>query len=185
MSSSLFGQEHTINVTNYLTESYRDYPFTKISLNIPNEFVFSPIDNGFRAEKTSSVIRIETVTAPASEVIHSFLDRFDSATAVDSFGFTLIDKMNILLNKTYPGSLVELTAEVDGDEYRHIWLFVGDDSKTYVIKGMTPEENGETELRMLRGVMLSTFYDPTRIILAPGQDPTTTSSSACKCNDKK
>lgn len=181
----LFAQEQTINVTNYLTEDYRDYPFTKISLKLPAEYMFSPIDNGFRNEKTKSVIRIEEVSSPVLTVADGFLRRFDVTTAIDSFGFTLREKMGVMLNNKYRGFLVGLSAEVDGDNYSHVWLFIGDDTKTYVIKAMTPEDNGEGEIRTLRAAVLSAFYDPTRIMLAPGQDPTSTSSSSCKCNDKK
>lgn len=183
--SSLYGQEQTINVTNYLTEDYRDYPFTKISLKLPDGYSFSPIDNGFRNEKTGSVIRIEEVTAPVLHVADGFLRRFDVTTAIDSFGFTLREKMSVMLNNKYHGFLIGLSAEVDGDDYSHVWLFIGDQTKTYVIKAMTPEDNGEGEIRTLRAAVLSAFYDPTRIMLAPGQDPTTISSSSCKCNDKK
>lgn len=180
-----YAQEQTINVTNYLTVDYRDYPFTKISLKLPDGYTFSPIDNGFRNEKTKSVIRIEEVTAPVLSVADGFLRRFDVTTAIDSFGFTLREKMSVSLNNKYRGFLVGLSAEVDGDDYNHVWLFIGDESRTYVIKAMTPEDNGEGEIRTLRAAILSAFYDPTRIMLQPGQDPTTTSSSSCKCNDKK
>jgi hypothetical protein len=180
---SLHAQEQTINVTNYLTEDYRDYPFTKISLKLPDGYAFSPIDNGFRNDKTKSVIRIEEVTAPVLTVVDGFLRRFDVTTAIDSFGFTLREKMSVMLNNKYRGFLVGLSAEVDGDDYNHVWLFIGDETKTYVIKAMTPEENGEGEIRTLRAAVLSVFYDPDRIM--PGQDPTTTSSSSCKCNEKK
>jgi hypothetical protein len=176
-------QEQTISVTNYLTEDYRDYPFTKISLKLPDGYAFSPIDNGFRNEKTKSVIRIEEVSSPVLTVADGFLRRFDVTTAIDSFGFTLREKMSVMLNNKYSGFLVGLSAEVDGDDYNHVWLFIGDESRTYVIKAMTPEENGEGEIRTLRAAVLSVFYDPARIM--PGQDPTTTSSSSCKCNEKK
>lgn len=178
-------QEQTINVTNYLTEDYRDYPFTKISLELPDGYVFSPIDNGFRNEKTNSVIRIEEVKSPVLSVADGFLRRFDVTTAIDSFGFTLREKMSVVLNNKYRGFLVGLSAEVDADDYNYVWLFIGDEARTYVIKAMTPEDNGEGEIRTLRAAILSAFYDPTRIMLAPGQDPTTISSSSCKCNDKK
>jgi hypothetical protein len=180
--SPLFAQEQMIKITNYMTEKYRDYPFTKISLLLPDGFAFSLIDNGFKDQKTRSVIRIEEVGAPVDTVADKFLRRFDVTTAQDSFGFTMKEKMTARINGKH-GFLVGLTAEVDGDDYDHTWLFIGDAERTYVIKSMTPYENGEQEVRRIRAAVLSVYYDPDRIM--PGQDATSSGSSSCNCNDKK
>ncbi len=175
-----------ITITNYFTERYRDIPMTRISLLLPDDFVWDTLDNEYRNEQQNITLRSEEVSNAFLQVRAEFLSRFTQASDAylsDSLGFLLTSSERFRING-FDAMLCSLLVSDDWhSDIEHSWLFIGDSTRTYVIKMIGG--HSDASRRDKQTTLLSVIYDPARVIIPRGGDPTVKSSSSCKCNDKK
>jgi hypothetical protein len=175
-----------ITITNYFTERYRDIPMTRISLLLPDGFVWDTLDNEYRNEQQNITLRSEEVSNAFPQVRAEFLSRFTQASDAylsDSLGFLLTSSERFRING-FDAMLCSLLVSDDWhSDIEHTWLFIGDSTRTYVIKMIGGRSDASR--RDKQTTLLSVIYDPARVIIPRGGDPTVKSSSSCKCNDKK
>lgn len=175
-----------ITITNYFTERYRDIPMTRISLLLPDGFVWDTLDNEYRNEQQNITLRSEEVSNAFPQVRAEFLSRFTQASDAylsDSLGFLLTSSERFRING-FDAMLCSLLVSDDWhSDIEHTWLFIGDSTRTYVIKMIGGRSDASRHDKQT--TLLSVIYDPARVIIPRGGDPTVKSSSSCKCNDKK
>ena len=186
LSVTVFAQEkkETFSITNYFTERYRDFTMMKISIVPPDGFAKDNDEVGFLNRKNAAAIRAEEIRQGVSASSADFFKRFDSTEHKDSLGMKLLDAYNFKING-FEAHLVNLSGIVDGDDYIQWWMFIGDNSDTYVLKSFIPAKKKKALEQQVRSALLSVFYEPDKRLIPPGGDPTTTSSSACSCHNKK
>ena len=171
-------------ITNYFTERYLDFPMMKISIVPPDGFIKDTNDIGFVNLKYNSAIRAEELREGVTVSAADFLKSFDSIYHKDSLGMKLKESFNFKING-FDAHLVNLSGNIEGDDYIQWVLFIGDASDTYIVKGYIPEKRKKILEQQVRSALLSIFYEPDRRLLPPGADATTTSSAACSCHTKK
>ncbi len=179
----IFAQE-TFTITNYFTQNYRDFSMTKISIIPPAVFAKDTDQTGFLDAKDAAAIRADEIKDGVHESSTAFLKHFDSTGRNDSLGLKLLQQFNFTING-YEAHLVNLSGFVEGEEYLQWWMFIGDKSDTYIVKGFIPASKKNILDQQVRTSLLSVFYEPDRRLIPPGGDPTTTSSSSCSCHNKK
>lgn len=181
--SNALAQEN-FSITNYFTEHYRDFTMMKISIVPPEGFIKDTNEAGFINSKFNAAIRAEEVRKGISAASVDFMKNFDSASHKDSAGMKINESFSFKING-YDAHLVNLSGNVEGDDYIQWCLFIGDASETYIIRGYIPAKRKKVLEQQVRSSLLSVFYEPDRRLLPPGADATTTSSGACSCHTKK
>ncbi|MEP7235296.1 MAG: hypothetical protein ABI778_08370 [Ignavibacteriota bacterium] len=181
----LLAQEkhETFAITNYVSDRYRDLQMMKISIVPPQGFVRDTDQIGFIDSKNASAIRAEEIQKGIEVACSGFLNLFDSTGKSDSLGLRLLDKFDFAING-FKAHLVSLSGKLESENYDEWWLFIGDKTETYILKGFLPH-NKKAELEQaIRSSLLSVFYEPDRRLIPPGGDPTITGSSSCNCHNK-
>jgi hypothetical protein len=171
-------------ITNYFTERYRDFPMMKISIIPPECFTKDTDQVGFLDSKDAAAIRAEEIKQGVHTTSADFFKLFDSTRRNDSLGVKLLELYNFNING-YEAHLVNVLGKIEGDDYLQWWIFIGDTSDTYIVKSFIPTGKKKVLEQQVRSALLSVFYEPDRRLIPFGVDPTTTSSSACNCHNKK
>jgi len=179
----VFAQE-SFTITNYFTQDYRDFPMMKISIIPPSGFPKDTDQAGFLDPKDAAAIRADEIKLGAHEAATGFIKKFDSTGRNDSLGLKLLQQFNFRING-YEALLVNVSGIVEGEEYLQWWIFIGDKSDTYIVKGFIPAKKKNLLESQVRTSLLSVFFEPDRRLILPGTDPTTTSTSSCSCHNQK
>ncbi len=173
-----------LTITNYVSEKYRDFPLTKVSIIPPDGFVSDSDSFGFtnKAHNASLVVddHRENVLMAANE----FIKMFNDSDHTDTLHRKLIESYWCKING-FDGFLAGLSNPDSPDRISQWWMFIGDHGGSYVIRGILPEKGDEEISKQIRNALITVFYEPDRRLVAPGADPTTTGTSACRCHQKQ
>jgi hypothetical protein len=178
---SLRAQE-TPSITNYVTDKYVDIHGSLTSIMPPTGFTRS--ETGFVQSKSDAMICVEHLHDAVLLSEYKFLRSFDTASHKDSAGSEMTESMRFRING-FEALLVKLKIFTNDDTYYGWRLYIGDENSSDVLTGSYLTEKESQLGNAIRTSLLSAFFDKDKRILPVGADPTTTSSSACKCNEKK
>lgn len=184
LSVNVASAQENFAITNYFSPKYRDLTMMKISLIPPVGFIRDTEMLGFIDREHGAALRAELIKQSIDSTSNYFFAHFDSIEHKDSLGMKIIESFHFRING-FIAHLVNMTSKVEGNDYLEWRLFIGDTSSTYLIKGFMPANGSKNLEQQIRSALLSVFYEPDRRLLPPGTDPTTTSTSACNCHNKK
>ena len=162
-------------VTNYLTEQYKDFPGTKLSILPAEKFTYDVAVGGWTSESKGSWIIASLLQGKPLLAAGMYKARLSDPTRPDAIEGTLLGEWDISLNAR-PSRLFKVQTSLGGDDHLQYVLFTGDTTAAYRIIGSVEEDELILAPRV-RKSLLSIFYDPERQV---GQG-TQTSASPCNC----
>ncbi len=177
------GKPETFTITNYVSQRYRDFQMMKISIIPPEGFAKDTDQVGFLDSKDAAAIRADEIKHNVHTATGDFLKLFDSTGHSDSLGLKLGESYDFKING-YEAHLINVTGNIEGDDYLEWWMFIGDTSDTYIVKSFIPLRKKNELEQKVRTSLLSVFYEPERRLVPFGTDPTTTSTTPCNCHTK-
>jgi hypothetical protein len=166
------------SVTNYLTEQYKDFPGTKLSLLAAAEFTYDNAVAGWTSTSKGSWIIASPLQSKPLLAAGVYKARLGDKSRPDAIDGTLLNEWDIALNSR-PSRLFKIQTSLGGDDHLQYVLFTGDTAYAYrVIGNVHEDEFGLAPI--VKKTVLSIFFDPERQII-PGQSPVQTSASPCNC----
>ncbi len=174
---------NALTITNYVSEKYRDFPLTKVSIILPDGFVSDSDSFGFINKQHHASLVVDDHRENVLMAANEFIKMFNDSDHTDTLHHKLIESYWCKING-FDGFLVGMSSPDSPDRISQWWMFIGDHSGSYVIRGVLPEKRDDEISKQIRNALLTVFYEPDRRLVAPGADPTTTGTSACRCHQK-
>ncbi len=173
-----------LTITNYVSEKYRDFPLTKVSIILPEGFVSDSDTFGFSNKQHTASLVVDDHRENVLMAVTEFIKNFNDSDHTDSLHRKLIESYWCKING-YDGFLAGIANPDSQERISQWWMFIGDRSGSYVIRGILPENGDDAISKQIRNALLTVFYEPDRRLVAPGADPSTTGTSACRCHQKQ
>ena len=162
-------------ITNYLTEQYKDFPGTKLSILPADQFTYDVALGGWASASKGSWIIASLLQGKPLQAAGMYKSRLSDPSRPDAIDGTLLGEWDLSINAR-PSRLFKVQTSLGGDDHLQYVLFTGDTTAAYRIVGSIHEDELTLALNVKKS-LLSIFYDPER---QTGQT-TQTSASPCNC----
>lgn len=147
-------------IQNTITKEYISIPGTKLSMYFPAGFELAKDFKGFRNSTTGSSIMITTIPGNVKTNLMGFTKQ-----ALMNSGVFLIAADQFIING-FSATLIKAKQVAYQNSYLKWMLIIGNDKETYLINGAFLEKLEKTESKIVFNSVMSTVFQPEKIISA-------------------
>lgn len=138
------------------TDRHQAVPGTRLSLAPPAGFAPATQFSGFQNPETGASILVSEMPAPVQTIVEAFTDE-----ALKSKGMTLVERQTVDFNQS-KATFLKASQPAHGLTYLKQMLIFGDDSTTFLVNGIYPQDSGTDEAE-IKKALFSTSFNKTQI----------------------